>query len=207
MMKIIKIILLFLCVCQLEDVFGEQPSSVLPVTSNGQLAGKMTRRILNGDRLHITILQSSDMSRDYAVAGDGAIDMALIGRIEVAELTVGEAASKIQSILTKDFFKEADVIVDVAQYVEGNILMIGEVARPGSIPYKSGDILTLVEAVAQSGGLGPKANGKEVRIIRWKPGSGMERQVISVDVQTMMQNLDFSHDQFLRPRDMVIVPQ
>ena len=34
----------------------------------------------------------------------------------------------------------------------------------------------------------------------------MERQVLTVDVQSMFEDLDFSGDQFLRPRDIVLVP-
>jgi polysaccharide biosynthesis/export protein len=182
------------------------PAQPLPASGVTAGASKLTRRIMTGDRLRITVVEAPEMSKDYAVTGDGSIEMSMIGRVEIADLTAGEAAAKIAGLLEKDYFKKATVMVEVAAYVEGNIIMMGEVVRPGSIPFKGGEILTLVEAIAQSGGLGPRAAGKEVRIVRWKPGAGMERQVLTVDVQTMMQTLDFTRDQFLRPRDMVIVP-
>lgn len=181
-------------------------ASAQTVTTLSAGAAKLTRKIMTGDRLRITVVEGPELSKDYAVSGDGSVEISMIGRVEIVELSAGEAAKKISELLEKDYFKKATVLVEVAAHVEGNIIMMGEVVRPGSIPFKGGDILTLVEAVAQSGGLSPRAAGKEVRIIRWKPGSGMERQVITVDVQTMMQTLDFSSDQFLRPRDMVIVP-
>lgn len=189
------------CMVAAATTYAAQPP-VAPATP----ASRAARRILNGDRLRITIVESPEMSKDYAVTGDGSVDMALIGRVEIADLTAGEASTKIQGLLEAAYFKKATVMVDVAQYVEGNILMLGEVPRPGPISFSSKDIMTLVEAVALVGGLGQRAAGKEVRIVRWKPGSGMERQVITVDVQTMMQTLDFSKDTFLRPRDIVIVP-
>ncbi len=171
------------------------------------MAQKSPRRILNGDRLRINILESPEMSRDYAVAGDGTIDIELIGRVEIAELTSEEAAAKIESLLEKGYFKQATVSVEVSTYVEGNILLLGEVQHPGTIPFRGDQILTLVEAIAQAGGLNNTAAGKEVRILRWKPGAGMERQVLTADVQTMMSTLDLSQDQFLRPRDIIIVPR
>lgn len=171
----------------------------------GEQPARTSRRILNGDRLHISIVESPELTRVYAVAGDGAVDMELIGRVHIAELTGEEAAAKIEGLLEKDYFKRATVSVEVSAYVEGNILILGEVSRPGPIPFRGDEILTLVEAIAQSGGLTERAAGKEVRILRWKPGAGMERQVISVDVKTMMDTFDFSQDQFLRPRDIIMV--
>lgn len=147
------------------------------------------------------------MNRVYPVAGDGSVEIDLIGRVEIADLTGEEAAAKIESLLEKDYFKQATVTVDVSQYVEGNILVLGEVARPGAIPFKSEEILTLFEAITQVGGLTANGAGKEVRILRWKPGSGMERQTLTVDFQYMMTTLDLSQDQFLRPRDIIIVPR
>lgn len=162
---------------------------------------------MNGDRLRISIIEAPEMSHDYAIAGDGTIDIELIGRIQLTDLTPEEAAAKIEALLEKDYFKQATVAVEVSTFVEGNIILLGEVARPGPVQFKGDQLLTLVEAIAQSGGLTPSANGKEVRVIRWKPGGGMERQILTVDVQSMMASLDFTGDQFLRARDMIIVPR
>ena len=165
-----------------------------------------TRKILNGDRLRVNIVEAPELSRVYAVAGDGTIDIDLIGRIPVAELTSEEAAAKVSGLLEKDYFKKATVSIDVSEFVEGNILILGEVKNPGPIAFKSDTILTLFEAISQAGGLTPAAAGKEVRILRWKPGGGMERQVLKADVQAMLNSLNFQDDQFMRPRDIVLVP-
>lgn len=170
-------------------------------------AGKaFEHKIIPGDRLRISVAEQRDLNRVYAVAGDGTIDFGFLGRIQVAEMTVGEAARMIKSLLERDYFREATVAVDVSDFVEGNILVMGAVRSPGTIPFSGGQILTLMEAIYSSGGLAGGAAGTEVRILRWKPGGGMERQVLRVDVQTMVENLDFSKDQYLRPRDIIYVP-
>jgi polysaccharide export outer membrane protein len=168
---------------------------------------KLTRKILSGDRLRINVVEAPEMSRDYAVAGDGTVDIELIGRVQIADLTGDEAAARIEGLLEKDYFKQATVSVEVSSYMEGNIILLGEARSPGIVPFHGDQILTLVEAIAQSGGLTERAAGKEVRILRWKPGAGMERQIITVDVQTIMSTFDFTQDQFLRPRDIIIVPR
>lgn len=168
--------------------------------------GSYDHRIIPGDRLRISVAEQIDLNRVYAVAGDGTLDFGFIGRISVADMTVGEVAEEIERLLEKDYFKNATVSVDVADFVEGAVLVMGAVAQPGTIGLRGDEILTLMEAITMRGGLGRDAAGSEVRILRWKPRGGMERQVLNVDVQSMFETLDFSKDQYLRPRDIVFVP-
>lgn len=164
------------------------------------------RRILAGDRLNISIREQPDMSRVYAVAGDGSIDFAFAGRVVIAELTSDEAARKLESVLEDKYFKEANVTISIANFVEGDVLVTGAVRSPGSLPFRGDSILTLMEAISRSGGLAEDAAGDRVRILRWQPGGSMERQSIEVNVRAMLDTMDFSKDQYLRPRDIIVVP-
>lgn len=164
------------------------------------------RRIMLGDRLRIAVREDPEISRIYTVAGDGTIDFPMIGRIRVADLSVGDAADLIERKLEASFFKKATVRVEVAEFVEGSIMVLGAVRTPGVLPFKGDQILTLLEAVTMCGGLTEEADASQVRILRWKPGGGMQREVILVDVRDMFNKMDFGRDQFLRPRDIVFVP-
>ena len=179
------------------------------VSAPGQAPARMdpaARRILAGDRLNISVREQPDMNKTYAVAGDGSIDFAFAGRVVIAELTSDEAARKLESVLEEKYFKEANVAISIANFVEGDVLVTGAVRSPGSLAFRGDSILTLVEAISRSGGLAENAAGDRVRILRWTPGGSMERQSIEVDVQGMLDTMDFSKDQYLRPRDIIIVP-
>jgi polysaccharide export outer membrane protein len=164
------------------------------------------RPIMPGDRLRIAVAEQPTLDRIYAVAGDGSIDMDLLGRTVVGEMTASEAADLIERRLEEGFFRTATVTVDVAEFVEGNVMITGAIATPGTINFSGDQIMTLTEAIISRGGLNRNAAGTEVKIVRWKPGGAMEREIITVDVQTMLETLDFSPDQYLRPRDMIVVP-
>jgi len=164
------------------------------------------RRILAGDRLNISVREQPDMTQVYAVAGDGSIDFAFAGRVVIAELTSDEASRKLESVLESRYFKEATVTISIANFVEGDVLVTGAVQSPGSLPFRGDSILTLMEAITLSGGLSENAAGDRVRILRWKPGGSMERQSIEVNVRAMLDTMDLSQDQYLRPRDMIVVP-
>ena len=162
--------------------------------------------VVAGDRLRISVVEQPDLGGVYAVAGDGTIDFGFIGRMALADLTVSQAAEKIEGLLEEKYFKDATVTVDVQEFVEGAILVMGAVKNPGSLAFGGGQIMTLMEAISLSGGLEKNAAGKEVRILRWKMGGGMERQTLTVDVQSMFETMDFRKDQYLRPRDIIFVP-
>ena len=105
------------------------------------------RRILAGDRLNISVREQPDMSRVYAVAGDGSIDFGFAGRVVIAELTSDEAARKLESVLEERYFKEANVTISIANFVEGDVLISGAVADPGTLEFRGDSILTLMEAM------------------------------------------------------------
>ena len=164
------------------------------------------RRILAGDRLNISVEEQADLSRVYAVAGDGSIDFNFAGRVVIAELTEEEAAAKLKAILERDYFNTAHVTISIANFVEGDVLVQGEVANPGVLAFRGDSLLTVTEAILRSGGLTERAAGNRVQIIRWVPGGRMERETIVVNVDQILEG-DFSQDQYLRPRDTVMIPR
>lgn len=164
------------------------------------------RTIMPGDRLRIEVEEQPDLNRVYAVAGDGTIDIELLGRTRIADLTASQAADLIESRLEEGFFRQATVTLEVAEFVEGNVMISGAVSSPGTISFSGDTIMTLTEAILSRGGLTRSAAGTEVKIVRWKPGGTLEREIITVDVQSMLEDLDFTQDQYLRPRDLIVVP-
>lgn len=167
----------------------------------------MGRTIMAGDRLRISVAEQPSLNKVYAVAGDGSIDFSYLGRIVLAELTLEQAIEKLEAALEEKYFRQATVTMDIAEFVEGDVLMMGAVRNPGVIPFKGDQLLTLFEAIAMSGGLLDGASADQVHIFRWEPSGRMERATIVVDVRNMFEDLDFSKDQFLRARDIVYIPR
>ena len=114
---------------------------LIPVGAQGQrlsIPAAATRRILTGDRLRISVEEQPELNRVYAVAGDGTIDFPMIGRVRIANLTTSGAADFMEKELEKKYFKNATVQVEIAEFVEGAILVMGAVNGPGSLPFKGG---------------------------------------------------------------------
>ena len=167
----------------------------------------MARVVNSGDRLLIEVQEASDLNGIYPVAGDGTIDFRYVGRLIVEGLTLDAAAVTLRQQLEKSYFKKATIRLEISEYVDGNLLILGAVRSPGMVPYRGGDIVTLLEAIVGAGGMTDRAAGDQVKIFRWKPGGSMEREVIQVDLRKMLADFDFSKDQYLRPRDIIVVPE
>lgn len=102
---------------------------------------------------------------NYVVHDDGAIDLPLVGTLQIGGLTVNEAKALITEKLRK-FIIEPQVGLTISQYNSRKILVLGEVGKPGLVQ-NPGPKLSLAEALAQAGGVVPMtADTANVYIIR-----------------------------------------
>jgi len=113
-----------------------------------------------GDQLRVTVFGQPDLSGQFEVDGSGSISMPLVGQVEALGLTTPELEKRIVGLLEGDYILNPRVSAEVINYRPFYIL--GEVNRPGEYPYTSG--LTVLNAVAASGGFTYRANKKVVYI-------------------------------------------
>lgn len=134
----------------------------------------------NGDQLRITVFGQPDLSGQFEVDGTGAISMPLIGQVQALGLTTPELEAHIVSLLEGDYILNPRVSAEVINYRPYYIL--GEVNRPGEYPYTSG--LTVLNAVAASGGFTYRANKKVVYI---KSVDSAEEQAFQLTTSTVVR--------------------
>lgn len=114
------------------------------------------------DKIKITVFGEKDLSGDYKLGGDGAIAMPLIGVINLQGLSLRQAESEIETKLQDGYLKTPSVSIEVAE--SRPFYIMGEVRRPGSYNYING--MSVLQAVAISGGFTYRANQKTVDILR-----------------------------------------
>ena len=96
----------------------------------------------------------------------------------------------------------ANDLINVPVAVPVTIYCLGEVARPGSLSFKSTDRVTLLAAIAQSGGLTDRAASKI--LIKRKTDKGAERE-LNVDYKRILSGKD--PDVELVEGDVVVVKE
>jgi len=80
------------------------------------------------------------------------------------------------------------------------VYVLGEVKKPGAVPYQEN--LTLLQAVSVAGGLTDQAAPRRTRIIR---AQGAERSTLDVNLKQILE--DATKDIKLLPNDVVVVPR
>ena len=131
----------------------------------------------------------------FSVSDSGYIDMPILDKIKVENLTVEEARDVIQKEANIDI-QEPDVLVKLANF---KVTILGEVNRPGMIAYYNNQT-TILEALGKAGDLTDYGNRNNILVIRpTETGS----QTFRVDLT--QKNLLASSAYYIKPNDVIYV--
>lgn len=157
-------------------------------------------RLQPGDTLAVRSYFDAQLNQEALVRPDGRISLLLIGELEAAGLTPGELGERVRGPYRR-IVGNTDVTVTLVRSSGMSVYLSGEVRSPAVMPL-DGD-LTLLQAIARSGGTLPSANTSNVLLIR--NGVDGALRVAKVDVEKILRNE--SPDVYLRRRDVVFVPK
>lgn len=133
----------------------------------------------------------------YLVDEKGCIDFPQLGAIEVKGLSLVELSALIKNkIITGGYINDPVV---TTQYMNFNVSVMGEVARPGVFNASSGRI-TVLEALSMAGDLTIYGKRENVKVIREENG---ERTVASLDLRS--KQIFSSPYYYLQQNDVVYV--
>ncbi|MCR5657825.1 MAG: polysaccharide biosynthesis/export family protein [Bacteroidales bacterium] len=133
--------------------------------------------------------------QSYTLDEEGCIELPLVGKIELRNLTVDEAKERLQTELDK-YINQTTIIVKLSNF---NLTILGEVNRPGMYKVYQSQI-NLFEAVSMAGNMTNFAKNNEVRIIR-QTDNGSE--ILTVDMGSA--DILSSPYYYLKPNDIVYV--
>jgi polysaccharide export outer membrane protein len=159
-----------------------------------------------GDVLEIAVYEHPELTLKTRVDSDGSILFPLCGKVQTAGLPAGAISSLLSGKLQKANIERAQVFVFVSEYTPRYVYVLGEVASGDSkaleIPPEGR--MSALQAVSAAGGFSPKADLRNVFVLRGKAGPSQTR--VSVNVQQIMSRTGLAADVLLQPGDTVIVP-
>ena len=153
------------------------------------------------DVIEIKVFQDPSLNTKVAIGDDGKINMPLLGKVDVSGLSPNQVEIRIKGLLEARYITKADVSVQVAEYGNRPISVVGAVSHPGRIGV-TGNI-TLIQAITQAGGL-VQGYGKTLYVLR-TGANGLTEQ-ISIDIDDLMVNGNPDLNLPLAPNDVVNVP-
>ncbi len=157
-----------------------------------------------GDVLEISVWQHPELDRIVTVRPDGRMSFSLIGDVNANGLT----PAKLDEVITKklsEYVQKPEVTVVVTSIKSNQIIILGQVTRPGAYPME--ESLTVLEAVAIAGGYTESAGLSKVTITRTRRSRAKNPKVIKVNLKKVIAEGDRSRDVILEPGDVVHVPK
>jgi polysaccharide export outer membrane protein len=152
------------------------------------------------DALVITVWKEKEISGGVVVRPDGKITVPLVGEIRV----VGMTPIQLQSLLVeklKPFVTVPQVTVAVTEIRSRKIYLIGHAAREGPFPINS--TTTVLQIIAQAGGLKDFAKRKKIYILRQH---GTEQTRFDFNYEQVIKGQHIEQNILLEPGDTIVVP-
>jgi polysaccharide biosynthesis/export protein len=180
-----------------------QPGTTVPAPVDPAAAAAAvdpTYTIGPDDVLAILFWRDKDQSTDVMVRPDGKITLPLLNDIQAAGLTPDQLRGVVQKASEK-YFQDPNVSVVVKAVNSRKVYVTGSVARPG--PYPLTGRTTVLQMLAQAGGVGDFAKRDKIAVLRTENGQTQSYPFNYKDVikgKKLEQNIE------LRPGDTIIVP-
>lgn len=129
-------------------------------------AQQVNRKIQPNDVLVIRVLNEPDMAAEKKVSNDGRISYFFIGDVQVSGKTVAEVQDMIRDLLKKDYLVDPQVNIEMKQYAEEKVTVLGAVNRPGPIILPSDRRVDVVELIGMAGDFNRYANKDRIELRR-----------------------------------------
>jgi len=150
------------------------------------------------DELMISVWHEAELSQAVVVRPDGMITLPLINDVRVVDLTTEELQTLLMEKL-KTVVNDPQVTVTVKAIRSLRVFLVGSVGKQGMYPLGSG--LTVLELIAEGGGLGPFARAGSIYILRTESGKQVR---IPFDYKKALKGK--GANPVLQPGDMIVVP-
>lgn len=164
-----------------------------------------THQVAPGDELLVEVVKAEDLSiqlpADQRVMADGTIDLGLYGRVVIASMTIEEAESTVQSIVSNAEKESIQVNIRLLQPIH-RYYVIGEVNSPGAYTLTGHE--TVLDGIMEAGGLTARASACDILLAR--PTSPCScRVTLPVCYRSITQLGDSTTNYHLKPGDRIFV--
>lgn len=171
---------------------ANHPSASVGVASSRYTLGM-------ADVIRVNVWKNTDLSQTVTIGPDGFISLPLLGDVHAAGLTEDQLAKDLTSRLS-NYVVNAQVTVSVVEIRSRQAFITGQVGKPGAYPLIVP--ITVLQLIAQAGGLNTFANRKGIFILRSTAGNvqRLKFNYTSAIHGDIKQNIN------LQPGDTVIIP-
>lgn len=142
-----------------------------------------------GDVFEVFVVGEAGLPKEYRVGADGTIDFPYLNHVLVAGAEPQDIARMLKTKLVEaKILQDPQVAVMVKQYNSKRVSIIGQVAKPGTLPWADG--MKLVDALSQSGWFTNIADSNHIILTRHVAREKIVTAIVSVDAITDGEQAD-----------------
>jgi polysaccharide export outer membrane protein len=151
-----------------------------------------------GDTLDIQVAGEPGLTKSYAVDAAGQITLDLVGQVRAVGRTPQQIARDLRTRLSR-YLNRPDVIVTSSTPLRKEVMVTGEVLKPGIVPLRPGD--GLLDALGAAGGISPMGDAAKATLVRRGEMKPQPLQVQALLSGDLTQNLS------LNDGDIIQIPR
>lgn len=157
-----------------------------------------------GDAIQVFVWRNPELSVSVPVRPDGKVSTPLIEDMVAVGKTPSQLARDMEARLA-EYIRSPQVNIIVSNPVSrlSQIQVIGQVGRPGAVPYRDG--MTVLDVILEAGGLTDFAAGNRAKLIR-KDESGKTRE-IRIRLDSLLKKGKVEENMDVKPGDLLLVPE
>ena len=155
-----------------------------------------------GDVLAINVWHEPDLTRSLPIRPDGRISLPLVGELRAQGLTADALQAEISDRL-RHYIDHPSVTVMVQEAESQRFIILGMVVKPGT--YTLTSPTTVLDAIAEAGGLRDFAHGNKIYVLRKRASDGVEMRY-PFNYNRVSLGVDLRENIQLQAKDVVVVP-
>lgn len=161
-----------------------------------------------GDQVRVDVFDAPEYTGEYQVLSDGTISLPMVGVVQISGLTLEGAASTLSARLSP-ILRRPIVTMQLLNARPVNFAIAGQINRPGAYTLDTDavDAPTVTNAIQLAGGITPKANIRDIQVIRVDPLTRQPQQVFVANLWELVRQGDLQQDMVLQDGDRVIIPE
>lgn len=167
------------------------PDTTLPLRTGDELISPL-------DLLNISVFGAPDLNGDYQVDIEGHLRLPLVGTVKALGLTAVQLGAVLEQRLGERYLQNPEVTVRISEAQKRYLTVDGSVQKPGMYPVEGQ--LTLLQAVALSGGPTDNANRRKVIVFRQIEG---KRHAAAFDLRKIRNGDEI--DPMVYANDIIVV--
>ena len=159
-----------------------------------------------GDLLKVEVFDHHDLITTLRIPANGQVPFPLIGELTgVVGRSIDQFTSEVAKRLLNGYIRQAVVTATVIEFSPRLVYVMGNVAKPGSLPLSPFIQLTAMQAIGQAGGFLEDANRAGTQVIRDDPTKIGAKIGLPVPISDKADSL--VADIEIKPNDIIIVPR